>query len=140
LFSLWFGDTNHGAILFVAFTAFILIFPIALNAIGNVPDYYERYAQCLGASRLRAYLRVVLPAAIPEVRSGILLAVGFGWSAAIAAEFLGQEYGLGRITQNAQFFGRTNVLALVGVIALVLAAVSYGIARRLLAWVTRWAE
>jgi sulfonate transport system permease protein len=140
LFSLWFGDTEHGAILFIAFTAFALVFPIALNAIGNVPGYYSQYARSLGASGGRTYLGVVLPAALPQIRAGIMLAVGFGWSAAIAAEYLGQEYGLGHIVQNAEFFGRTNLLALVALIALVLAALSFWAASRLMSWATRWAE
>lgn len=140
LFSLWFGDSEHGSILFVAFTAFSLLFAISLNAIGNVAPHCEQFARSLGASSSRAYLQVVLPAALPEIRSGILLAVGFGWSAAIASEYLGQEYGLGHIVQNAEFFGRTNLLALVAALALLLAAVSLWLVRRGLDWATRWAE
>lgn len=140
LFSLWFGNTEHGSVLFVAFTAFALVFAIALNAIGNVASYYAQFAQSLGASRGRTYLEVVLPAALPQLRSGVLLAVGFGWSAVIASEYLGQEYGLGHIVQNAEFFGRTNLLALVALITLLLAAVSLWVASRALDWATRWAE
>jgi sulfonate transport system permease protein len=140
LFSLWFGDTEHGAVLFIAFTSFSLLFVIALNAIGNVAPYCEQYARSLGASRAQAYFRVVLPAAFPEIRSGLLLAVGFGWSAAIASEYLGQEYGLGHIVQNAEYFGRTDLLALVAFIALVAAALSLWATGRFLSWATRWAE
>lgn len=140
LFSLWFGNTEKGSILFVGFTSFALVFAIALNAIGNVASYYQQFAQSLGASPGRTYLEVVLPAALPQLRSGILLAVGFGWSAVIASEYLGQEYGLGHIVQNAEFFGRTNLLALVALITLVLASLSLWIATRVLDWATRWAE
>jgi sulfonate transport system permease protein len=138
LFSFWFGDTEHGSVLFVAFTAFVSVFAVGINAIANVPGYYARAAASMGASRARTYLSVVLPAALPELRSGVLLAVGFGWSAAITSEYLGQEYGLGHIVQNAEFFGRTQMLALVAVIALVLAAVTYTAAERTLGWLTRW--
>ncbi|MFN8203724.1 MAG: ABC transporter permease subunit [Solirubrobacteraceae bacterium] len=140
LFSLWFGDTMQGAILFIAFTAFVLVYPITVNAIGNVASHYEQYARSLGASSARVYFTVVLPAALPEVRSGIMLAVGLGWSATIAAEYLGQPSGLGSIAQNAQYFVRTDLLALVALISLVLAAISFFIVRRALAWATRWSE
>lgn len=140
LFSLWFGDNATGSILFVAFTGFALVFAIGINAIRNVPAYYGKYARSLGASRARAYFEVILPAAMPQLRSGILLAVGFGWSSAIASEYLGAQYGLGHIVENAQFFGRTNVLALVGLIALTLAAATVLATVRLLDWATRWAE
>jgi sulfonate transport system permease protein len=140
LFSLWFGDTEHGSILFIAFTAFALVFAIALNAIGNVPKYYAQYARSLGAGGARTYLTVVLPAALPQIRAGVMLAVGFGWSAAIASEYLGQEYGLGHIVQNAEYFGRTNLLALVALLALLLATISHVLVGRLMDWATRWAE
>jgi sulfonate transport system permease protein len=140
LFSLWFGDNALGSILFVAFTAFALVFAIGISAIGNVAGYYAQYARSLGASRARAYAEVILPAALPQLRSGILLAVGFGWSSAIASEYLGSEYGLGHIVQNAEFFGRTNVLALVALLALLLAGATYLATVRLLDWATRWAE
>lgn len=140
LFGLWFGNTEHGSILFVAFTAFALVFAIALNAIGNVASYYAQFAQSLGASPVRTYVEVILPAALPQLRAGVLLSVGFGWSAVIASEYLGQEYGLGKIVQSAEFFGRTNLLALVAFITLILAAASLWAASRALDWATRWAE
>ncbi|MEZ5122137.1 MAG: hypothetical protein R2736_11260 [Solirubrobacterales bacterium] len=56
LFSLWFGDTMQGAILFIAFTAFVLVYPITVNAIGNVASHYEQYARSLGASSARVYV------------------------------------------------------------------------------------
>lgn len=140
LFDFWFGATELGSILFVAFTTFVTIFVIAVNAIGNVPVYYGRYALSLGANRQRTYLTVVLPAALPELRGGVLLAVGFAWSAAIASEYIGQEYGLGHIVQNAEFFGRTPLLALVGLVAIVLAITTYAIVGKILNWSTRWAE
>jgi sulfonate transport system permease protein len=140
LFALWFGDTDRGAIFFTGFVAFSLVFPIAVNAIGNVPGYYGQFAASLGASRGHTYRNVVLPAALPELRSGIMLAVGFGWSAAIAAEYISHDFGLGHIVQNAEYFGRTNVLALVALIALLLAAGSFAVTGKVLGWATRWAE
>lgn len=138
LFDFWFGATEHGSILFVAFTAFATVFAIGISAIGNVPDFYARSARSLGARPMRIYLEVVLPAALPELRGGVLLAVGFGWSAAITSEYLGQEYGLGHIVQNAEYFGQTQMLALAGVIAVVLAVLTYLLAERFMTWATRW--
>jgi sulfonate transport system permease protein len=140
LFALWFGDTNGEAILFVGFTAFALVFPVALNAIANVPDYYAQFAASLGASRARIYVHVILPAALRETRTGVFLAVGFGWSAAIAIEYVGHDYGLGHIAQNAVYFARTNVLGLVALVALLLAGLSFFVAARVLDRMTRWAE
>ncbi len=140
LFALWFGSSEKGAILFVAFATFVLIFAFTLNAIDRAPPHYAQSARSLGASPLRAYLTVVVPAALPQLRSAFLLAVGFAWSAVIAAEFLGQQHGLGQITDLAQFYGRTNILATVALIIVTYAAITYVAARRLLNYLTRWAE
>lgn len=140
LFALWFGDSHLGYVLFVAFTSFALVFPIALGAIANVPGYYAQWANSLGANRARTYFEVVLPAALPPIRSGVLLAVGFGWSAAIAAEYVSAQYGLGHIVKNAEYFGRTGLLGLIAFETLVLAALSLFFADRAMRWATRWAE
>ena len=140
VFNLWFGSTERGAVFFIAFATFAILFVVTLTALANVPSYYAEYAQSLGASRARAYLNVVLPAALPALRGGVLLALGFGWSMAIAAEFLGQSVGLGNIINQAQEFGRTNTIALVGVFVMVYGALSYRLAARVFDYLIRWAE
>lgn len=140
LFNLWFGSTEHGVIFFVAFASFAILFVVTLTSLANVPNEYFDYARSLGASRLRAYVTVVLPAGLPALRGGVLMALGFGWSMAIAAEFLGQTVGLGNIIDQAQQFGQTNTIAVVGVFVMIYGALSYRIAARIFDRLTRWAE
>ena len=140
LFALWFGNSELGVLTFIAFAVGILLFAITINAIGNVPSHYAQYAQSLGASPLRTYARVVFPAAVPQLRGGLLLAVAFAWSAALAAEFLGQQVGLGHVLQSALYYASTDVVALTGLVVIGFAAVSYVVANKALSWVTRWSE
>jgi sulfonate transport system permease protein len=139
LFGLWFGNSNLGAILFVGFATFVLLFASALTAIGSVPAYYANYARSLGASGMRTYMRVVLPAALPGLKGGVLLAVAFSWSAVIAAEFVGQQFGLGRIVFLSSEYGQTDMLALSGFVLVLCAGASYLLAFRILNRLTRWA-
>jgi sulfonate transport system permease protein len=140
VFNLWFGSTERGAVFFIAFATFAILLVATLTALVNVPSYYVEYARSLGASRARAYLTVVLPAGLPALRGGVLLALAFGWSMAIAAEFLGQSVGLGNIINHAQEFGQTNTIAPVGVFVLVYGALSYGLAACVFDYLIRWAE
>ncbi len=140
LFNLWFGSTARGAISFIALATFTILFVTTLTAIARVPNSYSDYARSLGASRTRAYLTVVLPAGLPALRGGLLLALGFGWSVAIAAEFLGESTGLGNIINQAQQFGQTDTIALVGVFIMLYGAVSYRLAARIFDYLIRWAE
>ena len=140
VFNLWFGSTERGAVLFIAFATFAILFVATLTALANVPRSYVDYARSLGAGRTRAYLAVVLPAGLPALRGGLLLALGFGWSIAIAAEFLGQSVGLGNIIDQAQEVGRTNTIALVGLFVMLYGALSHRLAARVFDHLIRWAE
>lgn len=140
LFGIWFGKSETGAVTFIAFATFAIIFVVALTAIDGVPKYYVQYARSLGAGKMRAYVSAVLPAALPALRGGVLLALGFGWSMVIAAEFIGQEVGLGNIVNRAQEFGRTNTLAVLGVFIVAYAWVSYKLTAKAFDRLVRWAE
>ncbi|HET6865095.1 MAG TPA: ABC transporter permease subunit, partial [Solirubrobacteraceae bacterium] len=140
LFNLWFGSTERGAISFIAFASFAILFVATLTAIASVPGSYSDYARSLGASRSRAYVTVVLPAGLPALRGGLLLALGFGWSVAIAAELVGDSTGLGNIINQAQQFGRTDTIALVGGFVMLYGALSYRLAARMFDSLVRWAE
>jgi sulfonate transport system permease protein len=140
VFNLWFGNSDRGAVFFIAFATFAMLFVATLTALANVSSSYAEYARALGAGRTRAYLTVVLPAGLPALRGGVLLALGFGWSVAIAAEFLGQSVGLGHIVDQAQEFGQTNTLALVGVFVMIYGALSYLVVARLFDYLIRWNE
>jgi len=63
-----------------AFTLSIMILPLIMRtteeALKSVPDSYREGAFGLGAGRLRAVFRIVLPAAVPGILSGIILAIG----------------------------------------------------------------
>lgn len=140
LFGLWFGSTSLSVIVFVAFSVFTVLFVVTVNAIENVPRYYSDYAHSLGSGDARLQLSVILPAALPEIRGGILLAMGFAWSAVIAGEFLGQQTGLGRIIQRAGYFSQTDLLALMAVLTVILAGLTFVLGSLALSWATRWVE
>jgi ABC-type nitrate/sulfonate/bicarbonate transport system permease component len=140
LFGLWFGMSNTGAILYVGFSVFVYTFAFGINAIANVPQHFSNASRSLGAGRIRTYVEVVLPAASPEFGSGLALSLALAWSAAISAEFNGQQSGLGQIAYTAKYFSRTGLLALIAITVVAYAAVSFLAARAALAWLTRWAE
>lgn len=72
-----------------ALTLSIMILPLIMrtteNALKNVPLNYREGAYGLGAGKLRTIFAVVLPAAIPGILAGVILAIGriVGESAAL---------------------------------------------------------
>lgn len=83
LFGLLFFVTTLGlgfSILAGAFTLSIMILPLIMRtteeALKGVPDAYREGSFGLGAGRLRTVFRIVLPAAVPGILAGIILAIG----------------------------------------------------------------
>jgi sulfonate transport system permease protein len=113
-------------------------FSATINAVANVPDRYVEYARTLGASRFRTYRSVVLPAIVPELSTTILLTLGLAWSAVIGAEYIGVDTGLGRILIYAEYFSHTGRMALVAVLLIVYAGLSFLVFRRICARILRW--
>jgi NitT/TauT family transport system permease protein len=76
---LWFG-LSEKAILFVVVMGSLLSITIATEgAVRAVPTLYIRAARTMGSRRLRLYTRVILPAALPGIVTGLKLGWTFAW-------------------------------------------------------------
>lgn len=111
---LFFVTTLHFgySILAGALTLAIMILPLIMRtteeALKAVPDAYREASFGLGAGRLRTVFRVVLPAAIPGILAGIILAIG-----RIVGETAALIYTAGTVAempQNLLSSGRTLAL------------------------------
>ena len=83
LFGLLFFVTYLGwgySLIAGAATLSIMILPLIMRtteeALKSVPDTYREASFGLGAGRLRTIFRIVLPAAVPGILAGVILAVG----------------------------------------------------------------
>ncbi len=139
LFQLWFGTYFFGQVLFVAYGAGMIVFAGVVNAVRNVPQIYIDNARALGASRVQLYRTVVMPAILPAMRSIVLLSLGAGWGAVLAAEYLGAQSGLGYIIVYAQQFGLLDRMFLIALLFIVYTSASYWAIERLFARLLAWA-
>ncbi len=95
LFISWLGFGILPKIIIVILVCF---FPVVLNAIlafGSLSDELERFCRSTGASPLRAFLKVRLPAALPQCFVGFKYAAINATVGATIAEFIGSDQGLG---------------------------------------------
>lgn len=144
LFQLWFGISETGMIIFVAYGIGVIFFAGTINAVSNVDRLYLDYAKTLGASNAQIYRTVILPSIFPELRSTILLSLGIAWSAVLGAEYLGAQTGLGQIIVYSELFAYVDRMFLVALLFVIYAALSYAlfeyVSRRLLDWVPRQSQ
>lgn len=67
------------------------IWPTLINTafgVANVDQDYLDVANTLGASRLRTIFKVIIPAALPNIVSGLRISMGIAWLVIVAAEML----------------------------------------------------
>ncbi|HJP79011.1 MAG TPA: ABC transporter permease [Pseudonocardiaceae bacterium] len=95
------GETSKIAIVCYACT-----WPILLNtitAVRNVDPTLLKLARSLDLSPLRLFARVVLPASVPTIFTGIRLAGASAIVVVIAAELVGAKAGLGYLINASQY-------------------------------------
>lgn len=139
LFILWFGLGDAVKITIVATLA---VFPVMINSwagVRSVPANLREVADVFDATSLQTFRKIVLPAALPFVVTGVRLAVGRGVIAIVLAEFFTAMSGLGALILAAgNRFDTAELLAAVLVLLLFgtcLDAAIRLIERRAMPWV-----
>lgn len=108
---------NQPAALFVIFIT--AIWPILINtAVGvrQIPQDYNNVAQVLQLPRKEYFFKILFPAALPYIFTGLRIAIGLAWLAIIAAEIvMSGIVGIGFFIWNAYQNGQVSeiILALV---------------------------
>ena len=122
---LWFG-VSDAAPIFLIFLA--SVFPIAVSAsaaVQNLQPVYLRAARNFGLGRVELFRRVILPATLPQILTGVRIALGVAWLVVVAAEMIAVNSGLGYLIIDARNAGKRYDLVVawmlvIGVIGLVL--------------------
>jgi NitT/TauT family transport system permease protein len=94
------GETSK-----IAIVCYACLFPILLNTVsgvGNVDQQLLRTARVLGLSPIATFVKVVLPAALPTIFTGVRIAGATSVLVLIAAEMVGATAGLGYFINYAQ--------------------------------------
>lgn len=124
---LWFGQTET-AMLFVVVMGSLWSMVIATdNGVRNVPPIYARAARTMGSKRMHTWIKVILPASLPFIVSGMKQGWAFAWRSLMAAEIyvtiltgsgLGQLLQYGRdLNAMDQVVGIMLVIVVIGLLA-----------------------
>jgi taurine transport system permease protein len=124
LLILWFGiyDTSKVWLLFLA--AFPPITLATFAGVRRVRADRLDAARSLGASRRQLLWSVIVPSALPDVITGVRVALGFAWTTIVAAETSNGIPGIGGLAWATQKELRTDVailcIVVIGLTAIVL--------------------
>ncbi len=127
-------------------SAYFLVFlgafyPILVNTVFGVrsvePRLFEAAAM-LGCRGSAQFARVVLPAALPSIFTGLRLGLGFAWVVIVVGEMTGVPTGLGAMIMEARQLSRTEIvicgMVAIGALGFVSDRIVSLVGRRLLSW------
>jgi len=83
---LWFGQTETAMLFVVVMGTLGSIVLAAAHGIRSVPTIYVRVARTMGSKGLHTWTKVVLPASLPFLVSGMKQGWAFAWRSLMAAE------------------------------------------------------
>lgn len=113
---LWFGVTDAAPV-FLIFLA--SVFPITVStmaAVRGVQSVHLRAAQNFGLTRAQLFYRVILPATLPQIVTGLRIALGIAWLVVVAAEMIAVNSGLGYLIIDARNAGKRYDLVVAGMV------------------------
>lgn len=138
IFVLWLGLGNLSEITMIAFTCVVPIISATYLSTTNVDKYFLWSASNLGTRPHHLFWKVVIPAAAPEIISGLQVAFPLALIIAVVTEMLSGADGLGgymihavRFAQSAKVFAGLLATLLTGLVFIQGFAV---LRRRLLVW------
>ncbi len=112
LLIIWFGIDEPPKIWLLFIAAMPPVAVATAEAVRGVHEDYLNAARSLGARRWQLPYRIVLPSALPEVITGIRVAVGVAYTTVVAAETVNGVPGIGGMIRDAQRYNQTDVVIL----------------------------
>jgi taurine transport system permease protein len=135
---IWFGIGDFSKIFLIYLACFA---PIAISAragVRSVSVEQIHAAYSMGATRRQVVWQVVIKAALPEILTGMRVAIAFGWTTLVAAEMVAAKAGLGVMVLNAARFLATDIVFLgiivIGIIAFAFDLLMRAIERAAVPW------
>ena len=108
----WFGIGELSKFLLIFLATFLTVVVSAAAAVLNVKEGRIRAALALGVSQYKLFRFVIFPSALPDLFTGVRVAIGIGWTTLIAAEMIAANSGLGWMVINASSYLRTDIVML----------------------------
>lgn len=96
-----FQQANPSAIFVIFITS---IWPIVINTtvgVQNIPQDYVNVAHVLRVQKGNYFLKIVFPATVPYIFTGLRIGIGLSWLAIVAAEMLVGGVGIGSFIWDA---------------------------------------
>jgi NitT/TauT family transport system permease protein len=135
---LYFGLGETGKITLIILTSFNYTVVNAQAGAVGTPLAFRRAAATLGLKRRQEFVRVIFPAALPSIFTGLRVAMALSWAVVVAAELVGAQSGLGFMINNAALQLQIPIvfigIGLIGIVGLILNGIILLGERKIVHW------
>jgi sulfonate transport system permease protein len=138
LLILWLGIGEGSKISVIVIGSF---WPVLLNTIHGIHSVDNKLIEVgviLEKNRLQILWKIILPAAIPSIFTGIRLGMGTAWTCVVAAEMIAASRGIGYMITYARELSQPDVVLVgvfsIGLVGLLIDTGIQQLQRHLLKW------
>ena len=113
---IWFGLGEPSKFFIIFLGAFFPVVTATYHGVTHVDPILVRAAQTLGLRGSPLLVRIVLPAASPDIATGIRIGWGLSFGVLVAAELIAADRGLGYMIMNERNTGGSVSVIIVGIL------------------------
>ena len=113
---IWFGVSELAPIFLIFLASFFSILIATINGVRNLPPMYVQAGRNFGLTPAALFRRVIFPAILPRVLTGLRIALGIAWLVVVAAEMIAVNSGLGYLIIDSRNAGKRYDLVVAGMI------------------------
>jgi ABC-type nitrate/sulfonate/bicarbonate transport system permease component len=110
LLILWFGIGEASKLAVIVLATFFPVFLSALGGFDSMDGRWRELADSLELSFSRRLRRILVPAALPQIITGLRLGFGYAWRALLGAELFSSSAGLGYLITDAEEMARVDTV------------------------------
>ena len=105
---IWFGIGELSKYFLIFWGTFFIVAINTTAGVWRTPVARQRAAECLGANQLQIFVFVIVPSAVPNIVTGMRVAMASSFMSIIPAEILAADSGIGYLLQKSSMLLQTN--------------------------------
>ncbi len=107
---IWFGIGETSKVTIIVYTTLFVVTINTAVGVANIPPNKIWAAKMLGAKPEQVFWLITIPAALPYILTGMMLAMTGSFTAVVAAEMVGANEGLGYLIFNSRLWMDTRAI------------------------------
>ncbi|MBS3938355.1 MAG: ABC transporter permease [Peptococcaceae bacterium] len=135
---LWFGIGETPKLVIIILTTFFPIFLNTLNGVVHCDKKLLEVGQSFGFNSRDKFMKIILPASLPNILIGMRIGLGYSWRALMGAELIAASAGIGFMINEATHLSRPDIIIVgiltIGIIGTVSDHLFFRILHRFVPW------